>query len=217
MEQIRLSENDILVSFDVVSLFTNVPVEEACIIAKERLLLDSTLPQRTNLSPENIYDLLKLCLTTTCFQWREKYYEQTYGAPMGSPLSPHVMANLFMEEFEKNALATATLKTGFWFRYVDDTLSSWCHGLDNLQRFLDHINSLHPSMKFTYEVQKDDKTIPFLDVLFTIREDGSLGHKVYIGNLRIQTGICILIHSSILVSKTPCAKHLLTERKQFVS
>ncbi len=55
MEQIRVSENDILVSFDVVSLFTNVPVEEACIIAKERLLLDSTLPQRTNLSPENIY------------------------------------------------------------------------------------------------------------------------------------------------------------------
>ena len=37
MEQIRLSENDILVSFDVVSLFTNVPVEEACTIAKERL------------------------------------------------------------------------------------------------------------------------------------------------------------------------------------
>ncbi len=117
-------------------------------------------------------------MTTTCFQWWEKYYEQTYGAPMGSPLSP-VMANLFMEEFEKNTLDTATLKLGFWFRYVDDTLSSWCHGLDNLQRFLDHINSLHPSIKFTYEVQKDDKTIPFLDVLFTIHEDGSLRHKVY--------------------------------------
>ncbi len=104
--------------------------------------------------------------------------------PMGRPLSP-LMANLFMEEIEKNALATAALKPGFWFRYVDDRLSSWCHGLDNLhgfdnlQRFLDHINSLHPSIKFTYEVQKDDKTIPYLDVLFTVREDGSLGHKVY--------------------------------------
>jgi hypothetical protein len=32
-----------------------------------------------------------------------KFYEQTNGAPMGSPLSP-VMANLFMEEFEKKAL-----------------------------------------------------------------------------------------------------------------
>jgi hypothetical protein len=43
----------------------------------------------------------------------------------------------------------------------------------------DHFNSLHPSIKFTFEVQEDDKTIPFLDVLFTIHDDGSLGHNVY--------------------------------------
>ena len=97
---------------------------------------------------------------------------------MGSPLSP-VFGNLFMEEFEKKALATSTLKPGFWFRYVDDTLSSWVHGLENLHRFLEHINSLHPSIKFTLEMQKEDKTIPFLDVLLIIQEDGSLGHKVY--------------------------------------
>ena len=77
---------------------------------------------------------------------------------MGSPFSP-VMANLFMEEFEKKAIATATSKPGFWFRYVDDTLSSLSHGLDHLQTFLDHINILHPSIKFTFEVQKDDKTL----------------------------------------------------------
>jgi hypothetical protein len=62
---------------------------------------------------------------------------------------------------------------------VDDTLSSWSHGLDNLQKFLDHNNSLHPSIKFTFEVQKDDKAIQFLDVLFTIHDDGSLEHNVY--------------------------------------
>ena len=83
---------------------------------------------------------------------------------MGSPLSP-VMANLFMEEFKKRTLATSTLKSGFWFRYVDDTLSSWAHGLENLHRFLEYINNLHPSIKFTLEMQKEDKTIPFLDVL----------------------------------------------------
>ena len=64
-------EDEILVSFDVVSLFTNVPVDEACNIAKERLLVDNTLHLRTTLSPDNIFDLLKLCISTTCFQWRE--------------------------------------------------------------------------------------------------------------------------------------------------
>ena len=172
IEQTKLSEDEILVSFDVVSLFTNVSVDEACNIAKERLLLDNTVHLRTTLSSENIYDLLKLCLTTTCFQWREKIYEQTHGAPMGSPLSP-VVANLFMEEFEKKALATSTVKSDFWFRYVDDT-----HGLENLHRFPEHINGLHPSIKFTLEMQKEDTIIPFLDVLLVIHEDGSLGNKV---------------------------------------
>ena len=70
--------------------------------------------------------------------------------------SEPVMANLFMEEFEKKVFATSTLKPGFWLRYVDDTLSSWAHGLENLHRFLEHINSLHPSIKFTLEMQKED-------------------------------------------------------------
>ena len=99
-----------------------------------------------------------------------------------------------------------------WFRYVDDTLSSWSHGLDNLQMFLDHIISFHPCIKFTFEVQKDDKTIPFLDVLFTIQEDGSLGHKVHEYIYRkpthaTQTGICIIIYLISLVLKTPCVRH----------
>ena len=98
---------------------------------------------------------------------------------MGSPLSP-VIANLFIEKFEKRkALATATLRPGFWFRYIDSTLSSWGHGLKNLHRFLEHINSLHPSIKFTLGMQNEDKTIPFLDVLLIEQEDGSLEHKVY--------------------------------------
>ena len=137
-----------------------------------------TLDLRTSLSPDNIFDLLKLCLSTTCLQWREKFYEQTHGVPMGTPSSP-VIANFFAKEFEKKALATTTLKPVFWFRYLDDTLSSWAHGLENLHRFLEHINSSHPSIKFTLEMQKEDKSIPFLDVLLILQEDESLGHKVY--------------------------------------
>ena len=57
IEQTKLDEDEILVRFDVVSLFTNVPVDEARNIAKERLLLDNTLRLRATLSPENIYTI----------------------------------------------------------------------------------------------------------------------------------------------------------------
>ena len=49
----------------------------------------------------------------------------------------------------------------------------------NLHRFLEHTNSLHPFVKYTLEVQREDKTIPFLDVLLVFQEDGSLRQKVY--------------------------------------
>ena len=47
IEQTKLDEDEILVISDVVSLFTNVPIDEACNIAKELLLLDNTLHLRT--------------------------------------------------------------------------------------------------------------------------------------------------------------------------
>ena len=71
------------------------------------------------------------------------------------------------------------------------------HGLENLHRFLKHVNSLHPSIKFTLEMQKEDKTIPFLDVLLIQQEDGSLGHMC-VGNQHTRTGICTIILFTIL-------------------
>ena len=68
IQQTKLEE-ETLVSFDVVSLFTNVPVDEAGNIAKERLVLENTLHLGTTLSPDNLFDLLELCLSTTCSQW----------------------------------------------------------------------------------------------------------------------------------------------------
>jgi len=39
---------------------------------------------------------------------------------MGFPISP-VIANIFMEHFEKKALHKTSKKAEAWFRYVDDT------------------------------------------------------------------------------------------------
>ena len=39
---------------------------------------------------------------------------------MGSPISP-IAANLYMEYFERKALASATNPTWVWYRFVDDT------------------------------------------------------------------------------------------------
>jgi hypothetical protein len=96
---------------------------------------------------------------------------------MGTPLSPAI-ADFFMEDFEKKALSTAPRRPKCFFRYVDDSFLVWPHGTAALQEFLKHMNSQHPSITFTMEVEEHGQ-LPFLDILIRRKEDGSLGHTVY--------------------------------------
>ncbi|XP_061404410.1 uncharacterized protein LOC133340310 isoform X1 [Lethenteron reissneri] len=158
IKDISLSPDDLLVSFDVVSLFTNVPVLDTIAIIEDLV--------QQGLNPD-VPTLVRLCLTNTYFTWNGTFYKQNDGTPMGYPLSP-VVANVFMEKFETDAIQTSTLLPSLWTRYVDDTFVIWPHGLPALNQFLNHINSIHPSIKFTMEVEKDGK-LPFPYVLIEKR------------------------------------------------
>uniref|UniRef100_UPI001AE043E5 reverse transcriptase domain-containing protein n=1 Tax=Chryseobacterium sp. RR2-3-20 TaxID=2787626 RepID=UPI001AE043E5 len=157
---------DLLVSFDVVSLFTQIPVEEAI----------ETFEQERKLEP-HIIELLKHCLKNTYFIYEGQQYKQLEGAPMGSRLSPP-FANMFMTSFETKALDTAVEKPTLWLRYVDDTFVIWPHGEAKLYEFLNHLNSQHQRIQFTMEIEENNQ-LPFLDVLVIKKPNGRLGHTVY--------------------------------------
>ena len=90
-------------SYDVAALFTSIPVKSALEVVKKELEQDTELHQRTTMSTQNIMDLLEFCLCNTYFLFQGKYFEQTQGTAMGSPVST-VLANLYMESFEDRAL-----------------------------------------------------------------------------------------------------------------
>ena len=69
VRSIRLDESELMVSFDVVSLFTDIPVKLAQQVAQERLESDDTLSDRTKLSVKEIMSLLSLCLHATYFSF----------------------------------------------------------------------------------------------------------------------------------------------------
>ena len=164
-----LNASDKMVSFDVVSLFTRVPVPEAIDVISHRLEQDESLDERTSLPPSEICQAIELCLHSTYFQFEDSFFEQREGAAMGSPLSPAI-ANIFMESLEERALKTITQRPSMWIRYVDDTFVIWPHGDDELERFHQHLNQQNQSIKFTIEEEKDNQ-LPFLDVL--VRRDGN--------------------------------------------
>ena len=123
-----------------------------------------------------VFKLLEFCLNSTSFVFQGQYYQQMEGAAMGSPLSP-IVANIFMEQFEKEALETAPHPPSLWKRFVDDTFVI----IEDQYKdeFFQHLNSLHTNIKFTAETSKADGSIPFLDTWITPQRDGSLQTKVY--------------------------------------
>ena len=168
LNDISLEEFDKMVSFDVKSLFTKVPIDECLDIVEEKLREDDTLGERTMMSPQTISSLIKLCMTFTYFGFENDIYEHKEGAPLGSPLSP-ILADIYMEFFEETAINTSELKPELWYRYVDDTFVIWRHGIDELRKFLSHINGLRESIEFTMEIEADNR-IPFLDVMVYRKE-----------------------------------------------
>ena len=89
----KIHDNEVTVLFDVESLFTNVPIEGAVQAALRKLQNDPDLPNRTNLTPTQIVDLLNFILRSTYFQYNGSIYEQPDGAAMGSLVSA-VIANI---------------------------------------------------------------------------------------------------------------------------
>jgi hypothetical protein len=103
LKTVNLHSQDTLVIFDVVSLFTNVPVDKVLQIIENKLHDDVTL------EVEAIMELLEVCLRTTYFQVNDKFFQQKDGMAMGNSLSP-IVSNIFMEHFEKLALDSAPYK-----------------------------------------------------------------------------------------------------------
>ena len=92
-------KNKKLASFDVKSLFTNVPVEGALEAIKQVIDL---LDERTLPLPKSQYlDLISLCMHFNAFSFNGEEYAQLSGLAMGSPLSP-VAACFYMERLEQN-------------------------------------------------------------------------------------------------------------------
>jgi len=162
LESLKIKPGDLMVSFDVVSLFTKFRVEESLTL----------LSQHFN---DDILALYKHVITSTYFCLDGQFYEQTEGVSMGSPLSP-VIANFYMENFEMRAIKKATHKPACWYRYVKDIFVICPHGKEKLTDFLNHLNGIHNNIQFTMELE--DGHLPFLDIDIYKKMDSYLGHRV---------------------------------------
>ena len=176
VKNVRLKQGECIISYDVTALFTSVPINSVLKIIKHRLANDHELHKRTTMSVTHIINIPEFCLNSTSFVYQGQFYQQIEGAAMGGPLSP-IVANIFMEKFEEEALVTAphlqVCGKGMWMILLSSRKKS------TKMSFFQHINSLEDNIKFTAETTKANGSMPFLDTLVTHRSDESLETKVY--------------------------------------
>ena len=150
---------EFLVSYDVTSLFTNIPLQETIDIAINLIFNHNLNLKITRKEPKKFF---RFATSKTHFIFDSKFYNQIDGVAMGSPLAP-VLANIFMGFHESKWLNEYNLnKPKFYLRYVDNILAAFDNEQDSLN-FLHFLNNRHPNIKFTIEKKI---TIPSLFLMY---------------------------------------------------
>ena len=109
-----------MVSFDVKSLFKNVPLNCTIDIILKRIYEKNELV--TSVTKNETKEMLILCTKNVHFTFESRTYVQTNVVAMASPLGL-VLADIVMIELENSLLPKLTKYITFWKRYLDDTIS----------------------------------------------------------------------------------------------
>jgi len=149
VQSLEINRGDILVSYDVTSLFTNVPLDETIQILADKAFSDDWFnnTHELNLSRDQLIELLNAATKNQLFQYNGNLYEQTDGVAMGSPLGP-LLANVFMCSIEDKLNQDCKLPS-YYRRYVDDTFTIM-PDIASAKIFLDTLNHCHPQQSLLW-------------------------------------------------------------------
>ncbi|BHF74062.1 hypothetical protein SprV_0401714600 [Sparganum proliferum] len=176
LKGIGISEDKVMVSFDVIAFFNSIP---QCLAVKTvRQLLECKYDETgESVKRKHFIPLLKFCLKTF-LNFEGRVYEQIRGTPIGSPLSRFI-AEAVLQKVETAVLETYRPK--FWTRYIDDTFVIIKREM--VKEFHNVLKSVLPSMQFTMEAESNNE-LPFVDVLIHRKPNGYLKTTVCVYHVR---------------------------------
>ena len=162
------------VSFNVESLFTNVPVKRTIDIIFKRIYFDIDIILKriyfgkvisTNLKKRSMKKLLLDTCTKTAFTFNGVIYEQRDSVYMGSSLGL-LLANVIMTDLEEKVIKPLINdnKIKFYARYVDDT--RYVIKREDVCRIQNPLNNFDPNLRFTVDLFQNE-VAHFLNLKFS--------------------------------------------------
>lgn len=161
-----INDDYIMISLDVSSLFTNIPKDLVLDAIRKRW---DDIAKHTKFSLAQFLYATEVILDSTCFVFDGRFYEQIFGTPMGSPLSP-ILADMVMDDLETQCLNSLDFIVPTYYRFVDDVFAIVPR--TKIEKILTVFNNYHQRLKFTYEIEINS-SISFLNAT-VIRSDNRL-------------------------------------------
>ncbi|XP_053690860.1 uncharacterized protein LOC128739401 [Sabethes cyaneus] len=186
INKITLPTNYVLVSFDVVSLFTNIPKD---LVMHDIIMSWDTIRSNTNINLDLFLEIIGFCIDTSYFRFRDKIYLQTFGTAMGSCLSP-ILAEFVLETLLNTVTRNLQYNIPVLKKYVDDLILALPE--DEVDNTLAAFNNYNPHIQFTKETELENR-LPFLDTLVIRNENQSITTQWY--SKSIASGRLLNYHS----------------------
>ena len=129
-------------TMDITSLYTVIPNNEGLQALK---YFFNQRPIK-KASSETLLRLAELVLTLNCFSFGDNYYKQINSVAMGPSY-----ANLFVGFIENKFFSNYHgPKPDLYKRYIDDCVGATLSSREELNLFINSVNSFHPALKYTW-------------------------------------------------------------------
>ena len=173
-------------------LYPNIPHDEGLIAMRKAL----DLRKDKRISTESLIELAECVLKNNIFEHNLSFYKQLRGTAIGTKMAPPY-AIIFLGDLEERFFSDCDISSLVWWRYIDDIFMLWQHGEKALKKFLEILNSYHPTIKLTANYSREK--ISFLDVE-VIRKGNQLVTDLYIKSTDtyqyLHASSCHVFHSN---------------------
>ncbi|XP_055585338.1 uncharacterized protein LOC129738171 [Uranotaenia lowii] len=168
-----IPHNHIMVSFDVISLFTNIPRD---LVIRDIINRWDTIKPHTKINLDLFLEIVSFCMHASYFVFRGTHYIQKEGTAMGSPLSP-ILGDLVMDTLLDSVQKQLSYTIPTLRKYVDDLFL--IVPADQLQHTLNVFNGYHHNIQFTCEEECEGK-LPYLDMTVIRQPDNTIQTEWFI-------------------------------------
>ena len=156
IRDVEIDENDLLVTGDVTSLYTNMKID-LILSAVQEAFDEVPNPARPD---KEILQLLELTLKRNDFEFNDRIFLQTCGTAMGKTYAPS-LANLYLKKFDTAAKYGFRIRPKLYWRFLDDLFIIWPGTREELAEYQDFLNSVIAGI--TVQLNAKDRIIEFLD------------------------------------------------------